>query len=198
MRYCVPAVPAYDLYAEVSIGDAVIPDLAYELAIVINSEATDPFGLKEEMIPLGLWSPGEGRLIIASAVNDWAEGVADPKCISTKHGFEQEMQLQKMAKAPDATWVKADRWCMAYYKCCYPCYQTKQNTASGSTGIVDFTAGSFGVNPGDFGGGGRAPSAAQARARDALRQRYGNRASAVIAGQEPTDLGSNEWDGPEF
>lgn len=205
LRYCVPAVPLYNLYAEVSIGDEVLPGIAWELALVVQKPDMTLFGMEneEDFISLGLWTPGEGRLIIASAIDDWAEGYADPKCVNTKHGFPEEMQHQVMEKADtDGLYAKANRWCLAYYKKCYQCYVkpapvNAPQIPRPDSGPDSWNASSFGVNPDDFKGGGRRPSSGrQDRARDALRQRYSQR---IMSGQDPvSDSSDNNWPDGRF
>lgn len=166
-RYCVPIVPSLDLFAEVSIGSELIA-ISADLALVKGS---DPFAMNEDLIPLGRWATGEGRLVIASVVSDWAEGHASDKCTATSHGFHQEMILQERAKVNDPTFWKANKWCLAYYGNCYPCHTAKPKTAD--DGPVSFNASSFGVDPNDFGGSsGSTVGNRQQRTRDALRSRF--------------------------
>lgn len=172
IRYCVPIVPTMDLYAEVSIdSEAVIPD-SYGFGLVMFA---DPFSMEEEIQSLGLWTRGEGRLSMAASVNDWVEGYADDKCNAQSHSFEQEMHYQKMNGSLE---IKANRWCLAYFKRCYPCIKELENKST-ATQVVNFDATSFGVNPSEFRSGGSQTfntNARQNRARDALRNRFGNRA----------------------
>lgn len=173
MRCCVPVVPDFNLYAEVSIGIEVIPDRSYEFALVV---VKDDFSMEEELVPLGLWMRGEGRLVMASVVNDWADGYADPTCNSTSHGFTEEVSLQTHIQQGDPMFIKANRWSMAYYKKCFPCQQTV--IKSGLTTSLDkMTADVFGLNQNDFRGqgGNSAPSnSRQNRAREALQARFGS------------------------
>jgi hypothetical protein len=190
-RYCVPIVPTADLYAEVSIAVDAIAGVAYNFALVI----TDAFSMEEELISLGLWTAGEGRLVMASSINDWMGVLPDVvTCNAGTHGFKEEMELQK---DPSPVAVKATRWCLAYHKCCFPCYKVRQNTVLG-TGrtIQDFTASSFGIQAGDFNITGAAPSnGRQAFARDALRAKYSKR---QLLGIDPMPQGNNNWLGFEF
>jgi hypothetical protein len=191
----VPMVPKHDLYAEVTIGEEVIPGLSYMLKLVVPKDS-QPFAMPDDddMIDLGLYTRGEGRLVMATAINDWASSY-DGECKATTHGFPEEMLVQGAQNANDVQMLKAIKWCIAYYKKCYFCnIKSQQNT--GVAPVPDFSASSFGVNPDDFRGGNRPPAnARQNRARDALRSRYGNR---VMAGQDPTDLGNNSWPGAQF
>lgn len=170
-RYCVPIVPSLDMFAEVSIGSDLIAGISADLALVKGS---DPFAMNEDLIPLGRWATGEGRLVIASVVSDWAEGHAPDKCTASRHGFPEEMTLQGRPKDDNTFW-KANKWCLAYYGHCYPC-QVATQMPGGVTAspVINFDASSFGVNPNEFGGGGRPRAAVsrEQRTRDALRNRF--------------------------
>lgn len=191
----VPMVPKHDLYAEVTIGEEVIPGMSYMLKLIVPKDA-QPFAMPDDddMIDLGLYTRGEGRLIMATAINDWASSY-DGECKATTHGFPEEMLVQGAQNTNDVQMLKAIKWCIAYYKKCYFC-NAKAQTNTGVAPVPDFNAAAFGVNPDDFRGGNRPPAnARQNRARDALRSRYGNR---VMAGQDPTDTGDNRWPGAQF
>lgn len=191
----VPIVPQHDLYAELTIGEEVIPGLSYMLKLVVPNESM-PFSQPDddELVDLGLYTRGEGRLIMATAANDWASGYGGV-CKANSHGFPEEMLVQGAQNANDTPMLKAIKWCIAYYKRCYFC-NIKAQSSTGLAPVPDFNASSFGVNPDDFRGGSRPPAnARQNRARDALRSRYGNR---VMAGQDPTTPGDNRWPGAQF
>lgn len=172
MRYCVPVVPDLGLYAEVSVGEEIIPGMAHELALVITM---DSFSKEEELIPLGLLTNGEGRLVMSSAVQDWANGYADPKCITVSHGFAEEMILQNVIQK-DPMQSKANTWCMAAHKCCYACWKAAEGKAHGGSD-VSMNPVSYGVDPDEFlRSGSTSPTfnSRQQRTRDALNARFGN------------------------
>lgn len=180
-RYCVPVVPIFDLYAEVSIGTEVYSGVAAQLSLVFGS---DPFSLNEDLISLGMWAQGEGRLVIAATINDWAEGKRSARCESSSHGFEQEMQIQRMQTAENPVFPVANNWCLAYHLCCYPCYLVIEEKVS-STGPDSFTASTFGVNPKEFQAsassiGGSSSEARQQATQDALRARFNKRTTRFL------------------
>lgn len=187
----VPIVPQHDLYAQVTLGDEIIPGLSYMLKLVVPKD-DQPFVMPddEELVDLGLYTRGEGRLVIATSINDWASAY-DGYCRATSHGFPEEMLVQGAQNTNDMTTLKAIRWCIAYYKRCFFCYiKSQQNTGAGPA--PDWNASNFGLDPNMGSRGGSRPpaNARQNRARQALQNRYGNR---VMAGQDPTPLGNNNW-----
>lgn len=190
----VPIVPQHDLYAEVTIGDEVIPGLSYMLKLVVPQDS-NPFGIPDddEMIDLGLYTRGEGRLVIATSINDWASGY-DGECKATSHGFLEEMLVQQAQNTNDVPTLKSIKLCVALYKKCFFCYR-KGLANSDVAPVPDFNAVSFGINLDDFRGGNRPANARQNRARQALQGRYGNR---VTAGLAPTDIGDNYWPKASF
>lgn len=154
MNYCVPIVPVRYLYAEVVIDSKLISGVCAKLFLVTESPFNLSVSSDDDMIPLGLWTKGDGRLTIASVINDWVQGVVPEKCTATSHSFAQEMSIQKLTEPTD---IKANNWCLAYYNMCLPCYEDiKKNTVP----TPDFTANSFGLDPNDVSLGGgkyRAP-----------------------------------------
>lgn len=194
LRYCIPIIPDLDFYAEVAIDPELIGGQCAMLHLVTF---TDLFSSAEEFDTLGMWTVGEGRLIIASTINSWTAANTKEKCVAASHGFKQEMEYQEIEKGSDEKHKKANAWCLAYYACCYPCYwQRNQSVTSQTSG--SFTATSFGLDPGSFGGNASSNSfntnARQARARDALQQRFGQqRARRILGGEEPMPTGDNSW-----
>jgi len=191
---CVPIVPELDIYAPVSIGDAVIPMTTYNLSLVPAEDPfamPDPDGDSDEGPSLGLWTVGEGRLVITTILIDWASGSPHTRCISSSHGFAEEMKVQKS----DKRGKDADRWSLAYYGTCWPCQQKRLPPLAGSgASQINFTATSFGLE----GIGNQVRTAAsgrQARAMDALRNRYTSR---MTSGQDPTPQGDNTWNQGDF
>jgi hypothetical protein len=149
LRYCVPVLPAYDIYAEVSIDARLIANMSAELNLV----KTDPFDqTNEELIQMGLWTIGEGRFIIASTLLSWAEN-APAQCSSVGHALEEEMQVKALRSTEMG--VKMNGWFLAYHKSCKPCYdkmvsKAERAKAIGNTGGSTWSATSFGVDPKDF------------------------------------------------
>ena len=62
----VPVVPQYDLYADVTIGEEIIEGLAYMLKLVMPANGTFPLPDEETLVDLGVYTRGEGRIIIFS------------------------------------------------------------------------------------------------------------------------------------
>lgn len=168
LRFCVPIVPMMDFYAEVSIGTPVTP-ICGQLNLVLG---TDPFTVNEEFVHLGLWTQGEGRLVIASAIANWTE-LAPKECKSTTHGFDEEREVQQAAG--DGLWAKANAWCIAYHGSCYPCFVRLQQAGKRAAGgMSEFNATSFGLDPDQFRQKATS-SARRGKTAELLRQRYSNR-----------------------
>jgi hypothetical protein len=149
MRHVVPVFPHLGFYAEVSVDTERIADVMATLALVIT---TDPFSQDEEFESLGLWTKGEGRLIVAGAINNWTEAQEAEQCTYAGHSYNQEMKLnywrnvdpnvQQPSGMDYASFWKANKWCIAYHKMCYPCYEL-ENASSVSDptfGLADVTA----------------------------------------------------------
>lgn len=170
-RYCVPIVPIHDFYAEVSIDSEVIGGVCAKLALVFG---TDPFSLNEDLIHLGMWTQGEGRLVIASIIGDWITANSFNECKASSHSFQQEMALQSQQNAvlKNGEWAKANRWCLAYYKMCLPCYDTNKAKASS---FVDFDASSFGLDDTVHDRGFNNNSARAQDTMSRLKERFGRR-----------------------
>jgi len=139
MRYCIPINPAlYKQYATVSIDSTSINGISAALHLIMPEDAFSQDDEKTEY--LGLWTQGEGRLIIASVIADWvASRYSDgDKCTSTLHSFNQEMQWQEMMKNGHPELLKANRWCMAYYGLCYFCQEGRTAVAATPGSAADF------------------------------------------------------------
>ena len=124
---------------------------------------------------------------------DWMSGRSED-CNAPTHSFPEEMKVQEAKKTDNERLIVATRWCLAYYKMCFFCYEKKH---ASTADIPDFNASSFGVNPDEFGGRQTTQrTGRQKRARQALSQRFGNRAQ--VADPEPPTLSDNSWQGAEF
>jgi hypothetical protein len=167
MRYCVPIVPSHGHYAEVSIDTTVINNISAPLHLVMPS---DPFNfLAESTEYLGLWTRGEGRLIIASTIADWIHSHEDlENCQGGSHNFSEEMSVQKMRNERDPDETKANNWCMAYYGFCMFCYENLQNVGRAAAAV---TAADVGLDSSSFRGN---AGARMDQTRQALKNRFGN------------------------
>jgi len=190
LRYCVPVAPAFELYAEVSISDQMIADLAAPMSLVLPEVNGDPFGMNENLVELGMWSRGEGRMVMNAAVLDWMEN-RPHQCEASSHNFSEEMKLQQFigpgGHSPNTI---ANNWCLAYYKMCYICYTIPKDAPP------EWTAANFGLT--GFSGQQQPATGRQNRTRQALQQRFGQqRAARMERGLEPVPEGSNSWPNPE-
>lgn len=207
MRYCVPVIPTLNLYAEVSIGsDQIITD-TYELSLV-KSEA---FTMNEDFVNIGLWVRGEGRLTMSSVIEDWSMVFTNEVCRVTTHGLNEQRHCDQIARSTDlaSPEKKAMRWCLGYHDMCWPCYkktlnvqpaQQQRTTVTVSGDPSTFGSSQFGIHAGDFNVS-SSRNSRQERTRDALRQRFSNRATgdylamAQRNGQAPMPQGDNNWNG---
>lgn len=189
MRYCVPVIPAANIYAEISISPELIAGISAELAIV-KPGISDPFSFGEELEVIGLWTKGEGRRIIAQTIGNWISATVPEKCESGTHGFEQEMKLQTSIKNKDDMYQMANNWSLAAYGMCIPCqeytysriaasnvtHSTAGPGVGGSTTVnvtQNFNAASFGLGSNNFNPSRDGQSSRQNATRDALRTRFG-------------------------
>ena len=173
MNYCVPIVPEYNLYAQVNLGTDIVCEVPrmVDLSLVLPEPESvfvplDP----PDLISLGLHVEGEGRIEIAYNVLSWMEAYADPKCTDPKHSYPQEMHFQQITRNNQPMDLKANAWCMAYYKKCWPCRIAELNPAQPATPSVQMNAAAFGLDD-TVRDTGPAQNAAQA----ALQNRFGNR-----------------------
>jgi hypothetical protein len=182
LRYCVPVAPELDIYAEVSIDSESMANgtVAMMWLVQPNGTPSDPFGLtqNETLHSLGMWTRGEGRLVMASAVKDWVAANTVPKCDQTSHGFEQEITLQKLMRDADNKFIRANEWCLAFYEMCYVCFGATGGAASPTVfGPDNFTADQFGLGSDNFTPAREQSTRSQGqqnRTRDLLQQRFGN------------------------
>jgi hypothetical protein len=177
MNYCVPIVAELRLYAEVNLGieEIATDPLMLELSLVKPDK--DSFGLLDEMISLGLYVHGEGRFEIASAILAWTDANTLKECKFHKHSYQQEMQVQKIARENDTNGTKAMSWCLAYYEMCLPCRVTELYPpgASGTSASTPaFDAKSFGLD--NTVNAPYSPASTESAAANALKNRFGNRA----------------------
>lgn len=173
LRYCVPMFPDYNLYAQVAIDPAEIaPGIAYLSLVISKPFAPDD----EDLIEMGLWTQGEGRLVMYRTIESMIEfGHDDKVCNYLKHSFPQEMQLQEEIKRDENGVAKrANTFALYYHGRCIVCHRNEDTVAVDPE--QSWTASSFGVNPEDFKGRGGAPQTGrQQRTREALNNRFGNR-----------------------
>lgn len=158
-RVLIPVVPSYDLYAEVSLDVEVIGGMMVKLTLVKTKFVFSP---DELLVPLGLHTLGEGRLVIAQALSAWMEGFEPEKCTYHNHSFPQEMEIG--ANKNVELFVKANRACLTIHDKCFPCWKSDNAAASSPIGGAD-----------DYGlGGVNAPRNASNNrdAMDALRSRF--------------------------
>lgn len=163
LRHSVPIEPSLNIYAEVSINPtSVIKDLSYKIFLVRNGDLpnSDP-----EMIDLGLWNFGEGRLVVSSVIQGWVKSVVPDRCTSHYHSFKQEMELQNLPPSLE----KANDWCLAYHDRCYPCHRQSFTRVPPDAA---FNAASFGLG-GISSQGNTGITSSQERAREALNNRFG-------------------------
>jgi hypothetical protein len=183
-RYCIPIVPLHELYGEVSVDVNELAPGMYALAVVTmteDSDFSDVFGggITENLVDLGIWQPGEGRLAIARVVKDWMEGeYSDQICYAPSHGFSQEMQFADMMKSTnEPSHRELNAWCLITYRMCWPCYvSTVRNGGDPSIApIVDTTAGAYGLDDTVTAPRVGGSSAREQRTRDALANRQQQR-----------------------
>ena len=191
LRYCVPVVPTMDLYAEVSINsETYAGGKAAMMALVRDTGQTpDPFGLTtaEEFISLGMWTKGEGRFVMSTAIWAWVDVNEPEKCTAPTHAFAEEMTLQATLKQTDTEAPRANRWTLAFYNQCIVCF----GKLGGAPSLPTFDPADFGLGPDNFkpdrgpsGSGGASwqgsvnvpppPQTAADRTRGLLQARYGN------------------------
>lgn len=171
-RYCIPIVPESDLYAEISIDPEQI-GIAHRLALVKTS-LHEQFGMdNEELVYLGMWTPGEGRRVICDIVADWtlanSEGAV---CEYYSHSFKEEMYIQNVLSKEELSSVlsRSHHWTLAFYKKCFPCYQKALRPLGMAS--EGWTATSFGLDDASFAA--NIPhSMRQHQTQEALRSRYG-------------------------
>lgn len=132
MRYCVPIVPTHMMFAEVAIGQPLMPGSA--LMFLIKSV---PYSQDEEEVQLGMWSAGEGRMSMADVINDWIRSELpenrDPDCPNSAHQFK-DMQVITRHR-DDKVWMKANDWSILINNMCYPCWVRYQQSNSGDFGL---------------------------------------------------------------
>ena len=168
MRHCIPIVPEYGLYAEVSIDTELIGGMVANIALVTG---TDTFSIGENLEPLGMWTVGEGRLVIASMVADWTEArISDRVCHATSHGFAEESEHRRLknSEPTGSHFDRADKWCFAFHGKCVVCWY--EMTTKGTTGPEAWDASTFGMDQ----VGNTRESARAAQTRAALRNRVNN------------------------
>jgi hypothetical protein len=164
LRYAVPIVPVYGQYAQVAIDTELIGGVGAQMFLV----KSNTYNFQETMIPLGLWTKGEGRLVMAKVIADWQLINTPDHCSKAAHGYMEEMQLQRCLNEPKtSSAVKAYRWHLAYHDCCTYCWERSQSTANAVTAA--YTAAEVGLDPAMF----KSNTSAQDRARNALQQQYG-------------------------
>lgn len=191
-RIVVPVVPQMNLYAEVTIGDEVIPGLSYALHLILEGSDPFPTPADELLVEMGLYTRGEGRLTISSALQDWSSREVD-HCPSPRHGFAEEMNMQQGMKNNNEYLAKANLWCIASRGVCYFCFmRDHERQQSGKT--TTFNASDYGISSASIGAAARSSQDVRTQQlRDALRSRYSR---FVHAGQIATQLGNNAWKGP--
>lgn len=128
MRVCIPVVPDWKQYAEVSIGEETAPGFA-EMALVRH----EPFSTDEELLSLGMWTEGEGRASIAHVVRQWilSQIPGDNtalECKQKNHSFTQWQRAEVMKSMPK--WIKANEWSILYNDMCIPCQERYQQFGS--------------------------------------------------------------------
>lgn len=176
MNYCVPIVPEFRLYAEINLGTDIISadpqmvELALVLPITDNMWAPPPDA--GDLVPLGLHVAGEGRIEIAYNILAWAEANTLPECKDSHHSYPQEMRYQRMQSTQTGYDRKANMWCLAYYKKCWPCRDDELNPSTGRASVtpIPMDAGSFGLDDTV-----RDNNTANNSAQAALQNRFGNR-----------------------
>lgn len=136
-RALVPVVPQNDIYAQVALDSEVISGIMVKLYLVKTKII---FDIEEELIPLGLHTLGEGRLIIAQTIAAWMEGFEPEKCTYHAHSFPQEQSLKAFLRDNEEVSIKSNRACLTLYDKCFPCYlseKAKQVTPLGDFGLGD-------------------------------------------------------------
>lgn len=117
-RVCVPILPARAEWAEVSISPNLIADICADAALVIPGALFSDE--EEELVSLGLWSKGEGRLVLAEMISQWIKSLDTEVCTWGTHGLSEEMQLQSIFKK-DALARQANLWSIATRSRCLIC-----------------------------------------------------------------------------
>lgn len=165
----VPIVPSLDIFASARIGEEIVSGMVYELFLV--RELLNPFDPNDDDLEqVGMFTKGEGRASISSTFHEWARANCAEKCEYNKHGFAEEMNVQKVASGSAEKWAMT--WCLAFHKKCYYCLLSETSRTS-SQAPVTFDAASFGLGQVSTYNNSTASNARSNRARDALRQQYG-------------------------
>jgi hypothetical protein len=144
MRFCVPLVPTYALWAAVAIDtDTIGPNLQMAYMFLVKP---DPFGLDEELINIGLWSQGEGRASMSAVIADWLAGTIplNQPCKNSLHGPREENQLERMKNERGNQFKTGQRWCLAMMDMCWACAERLASPSSDVT--FPANTGNFGVN----------------------------------------------------
>lgn len=137
LRCLVPVAPDFNVYAEVAIDVETIADIMCKLFLV---KEVEEFGTNtEELIPLGLHTLGEGRLVIGYTLSAWLETNTKESCTSHYHSYPQEMMLQQ-GKHNDA-FQRANMACLALFDKCHPCWRSSSGQ---QLPISDFGMGGVG------------------------------------------------------
>lgn len=127
MRYCVPIVPALDVWGEVAIdSEALAPGMAYMYLV-----KSVPFTQAEDLIQLGLWSRGEGRASIAGVIEDWIKSQDGSECKNSSHGFKEETRIKSLSHGE--AFNKANSWSILINSMCLPCFE-KWNKVTSNIG----------------------------------------------------------------
>lgn len=129
-RICVPVVPDWNQWAEVSIDTAQIaPGIAY--ACLVKSA---PFSDNEELIQVGMWTEGEGRASLSGVILDWvkANSTHDMECPSTSHNFQEEVSNTKYKAKDSHKYQMTNAWSILMYDMCISC-RMKFNQAFGGS-----------------------------------------------------------------
>lgn len=127
IRICVPMFPNEVLYAEAAIDSEPIGNSDSAILYLVRDSIISE---DEELIPMGIWSPGEGRLIARYTFWDWAKSL-NLACNYFDHGYKEELALTSMSNV--------NIWCLAYYKKCFLCYQKSNKN------VINFNASTFGL-----------------------------------------------------
>lgn len=116
-RISAPINPFEDLYATVSIdAEELFPGCA-KLAVIVEHALQD-----EELIDIGLWSKGEGRMAISSVLLEWCRGLPNgADCQNSLHNLTAEAGLKSGLQKE----LKSVLWTLATRKMCLACaYRT--------------------------------------------------------------------------